>query len=422
MAQRVIAVDVRLAIALSRRVAGERVNVSAVARELGVSRQQFYELERRARAGGLEAAVEPRSRRPLRSPAQIGGAVEDLIVLLRKELAEQGWDCGADSILFRLPARMADDAALAGHPVPSRATVNRVLSRRGQVVPQPGKRPKSSRRFEYPHPNACWQIDATEWHLADNTVVSIVQVLDDNSRKLLAHNVDTGETTTNVWGALCRAFTAHGLPFQVLTDKGVAMLGWPGIVTQVRRNLRALGVHCVTSRGYHPQTCGKNERVHQTLHQWLRARPPAATIDELQQLCEQFERAYNTERPHQALGGLTPDQRYYASAKLGPGAQVAPEPVLLSHNTVNGRGIVGVGSWQVHVGRPWEGCDVLVMRQDLHAAIFYRQELLTEVHIDPDRTYQPSGRPQGRPRSKIRIKTTQCQRCPETSCPGCLET
>src|SRR4051812_42711065 len=107
MAQRVISVDVRLAIALSRKVAGESVNVTALARELGVSRQQFYELERRARTGGLAAAVEPRSRRPLRSPAQTASALEDLIVLLRKELAGDGWDCGADSILFRLPARIA---------------------------------------------------------------------------------------------------------------------------------------------------------------------------------------------------------------------------------------------------------------------------------------------------------------------------
>src|SRR4051794_3917203 len=109
MAQRVVPVDVRLVIAVSRRVQGEQVNVSALCRELKVSRERFYELERRAREGGLEAVLEPRSRRPARSPAQIGSAVEDLIVLLRKELADGGWDCGANSILFRLPARMASD-------------------------------------------------------------------------------------------------------------------------------------------------------------------------------------------------------------------------------------------------------------------------------------------------------------------------
>ena len=422
MVQREIPVDVRVTVAVSRRVQGEQLNVAALCRELPLSRDWFYELERRARQGGLEAVLEPRSRRPMSSPGQTSAAIEDLVVLLRKELTEQGWDCGASSILSRLPARMAADPLLAGLTVPSRATVHRILVRRGQVTAQPRKRPKFSRRFEYPHPNACWQVDATEWHLADGSVVSIVQILDDNSRKLLAHNVAAGETTTNVWTAFTKAFSRHGLPSQVLSDKGIAMLGWPGVVTQVRRNLRALGIHCVTSRGYHPQTCGKNERVHQTLHTWLRARPAAATIEQLQQLCDAFELAYNTERPHQALGGITPDERYYASPRLGPGGQPAPEPVIVSHNTVSGRGIVTVGHWQVGVGRRWEGCEVLVVRQDLHAAVFYRQELLTELEIDPTKLYQPSGKPSARPPRKIRIKDQQCQRCPETSCPGCLET
>ena len=39
---------------------------------------------------------------------------------------------------------------------PSRATIARILSRRGLVTPQPRKRPRSSyRRFTYPRPNEC---------------------------------------------------------------------------------------------------------------------------------------------------------------------------------------------------------------------------------------------------------------------------
>lgn len=395
--------DVRVTVAVSRKVQGERLNVSALCRELPLSRDWFYELERRAVQGGLEAVLETRSRRPVSSPTQVSAAIEDLIVLLRKELQEQGWDCGANSILHRLPARMAADPDLAGATVPSRATVNRVLKRRGQLRAQPKKRPTSSRRFEYPHPNACWQIDATEWQLADGTVVSIVQIIDDNSRKLLAHHVDTAETTRNVWAALTSAFDRHGLPCQVLTDQGAAMLGWPGSVTQIRRNLRTLGIRCVTSRGHHPQTCGKNERVHQTLHQWLRARPAATTIEDLQQLCDTFELAYNTERPHSSIGDITPDTRYYASPKIGPDGEIGPEPVLISHNTVSSRGIVTVGTWQVGLGRIWEGCDVLVVRQDLHAAIFHGTELIRELQIDPDKLYQPSGRPLVGRQARVRI-------------------
>jgi transposase InsO family protein len=422
MAQRVISVDVRLAIALSGQSAG-RLNVTALCAELKISRQHFYVLRRRAREGGLQAVLEPRSRRPHRSPAQVPAALEDLIVLMRKELPDDGWDAGALSIWYRLPARMRQDRTLQGCPVPSRATIHRVLVRRGQVTPQPRKAPRSRHRFEYPNPNACWQVDGTEWPLADGTVACIVQVLDDNSRKLLAHNVEPSETIQNAWAAFCKAFERHGMPFQVLTDKGSAMIGRPEIVTQIRRNLRALGIHCITSRGNHPQTCGKNERVHQTLQQWLRAQPSAATIEQLQTLCDTFETAYNSERPHQALHGLTPDQRYHASPKLGPGAEIAPEPVLISHNLVSSRGVVVVGRWQVHVGRPWEGCDVLIVRQDLHAAIFHREQLIREVHIDPDKVYQPSGRTYAPGAGqKTRFNDLPCHRCPETCCQGCPET
>ena len=205
---------------------------------------------------------------------------------LRKQLTDDGWDNGAVSIAAKLPEVMQTDPALRHLPVPSRSTIHRVLRRRGQVVDEPAKRPRSAdvHRFEYGQPNACWQVDATDWELADGTVVVIVQVLDDHSRKLLADQVANSETAEAVWQALTTAIGRHGLPAQVLTDRGSAMLGRPDIATIVKTRLRARGVRCVSSRGHHPQTCGKNERVHQTLHRWLRARPPARSLEQLQAL------------------------------------------------------------------------------------------------------------------------------------------
>ena len=63
----------------------------------------------------------------------------------------------------------------------------RVLTRRGLVVPQPHKRPKSSSvRFEAELPNQLWQADTTHWQLADGTDVEICNVIDDYSRLLVA--------------------------------------------------------------------------------------------------------------------------------------------------------------------------------------------------------------------------------------------
>lgn len=407
MAQKVVDVDVRLAAAVARKIApdGVKINVSEVCRELGISRPTFYVYQRRYAEGGLVGVLEPRSRRPKTSPTQTPPAVEELIVRIRKELADDGWDCGAISIGTRLPARMAADPALADLPVPSRSTIHRVLRRRGQIVDQPRKRPHSAdlQRFEYPQPNACWQIDATGWHLADGRPVVIVQVLDDHSRKLLADHVGAGETAEVVWQALTIAMQRHDVPFQVLTDRGSAMLGRPEVLTVVKRNLTALGVRCVSSRGFHPQTCGKNERVHQTLQQWLRARPHAPTVEALQALVDTFELAYNSARPHQAIGMHTPDQRYTASAKLGPGAELDPPPLHVARNTVSRRGTVALaGPWDAHIGRQWEGCTITVLRQGHHVALFHRDAYLLELTINPDRRYQSTGQPNNTSRHQRR--------------------
>jgi hypothetical protein len=67
--------------------------------------------------------------------------VEDVIVALRKELSDQGYDAGARTLRYHLSQSDLEVLALA--------TIHRVLQRRGFVTPQPQKRPRSSWiRFE----------------------------------------------------------------------------------------------------------------------------------------------------------------------------------------------------------------------------------------------------------------------------------
>ena len=115
-----------------------------VARDYGVSRRWVYELVRRFDTEG-EAGLQPRSRRPRRSPHRTPGALEDEIVELRKELSDQGLDAGAHTIAVHLGRRHGR--------APAVSTIWRVLSRRGFVTPQPQKRPRSSFiRFEADQP------------------------------------------------------------------------------------------------------------------------------------------------------------------------------------------------------------------------------------------------------------------------------
>lgn len=73
-----------------------------------------------------------------------------------------------------------------------------------------------------------------------------------------------------------------------------------------------------------PQQNGRLERLHLTLLQDT-AKPPATSLrDQLERL-RSFQRIYNEERPHQALGNDTPSQHYECSPRSFDGVLRAPE-------------------------------------------------------------------------------------------------
>ncbi len=149
-------------------------SLRAVAQEHGVSKSWVQELVARFKGGGYEA-VRPRSKAPRCVANRISGELEDRVVRLRKELLDQGFDCGAHTIHYHL--------GLTDPSPPSTSTIWRILKRRGFIQAQPHKRPKSSFvRFEAQLPNETWQADVTFFELKDNTKVEIVNFLDDFSR------------------------------------------------------------------------------------------------------------------------------------------------------------------------------------------------------------------------------------------------
>ena len=79
----------------------DRQSPAEVARRYGVHRSWVYKLKARYETDG-EAASEPRSRRPLTSPAGTDPAVVELIIGLRRRLAAAGLDAGPDTIGWHL--------------------------------------------------------------------------------------------------------------------------------------------------------------------------------------------------------------------------------------------------------------------------------------------------------------------------------
>jgi transposase InsO family protein len=387
--------DVRLLIATWPEVS-PRGAVTRFCDEHQLSRSWFYEIRARGLEEPVEQVVFPRSRRPTTNKVAVGLEVEDLAVRVRKELEDGGWDHGPLSVRHELQR--------LGVKAPSRSTLARIFLARGLVTPQPQKRPKSSyKRFTFPAPNACWQIDATEWELLDGTMVVIFQVLDDHSRYELASLAASGETSEDALTVVREALEAFGTPQLVLTDNGAALNPERrGSVGQLATFLRTLGIKPITSRPYHPETCGKNERIHQTLKRYLAKQPRAATLQELQAQLDAFDDYYNHRRPHQALGMRTPAQAWQdtpaAPAPTPPTAQTTPTAprIELTHPITNQSGKVSIAGNSIHVGFEHRGHRLVALRQGQHLDLFTADGThVRSLDLEPGKHFYPSGRPRG---------------------------
>jgi transposase InsO family protein len=388
MARDGVPVGPELAALVARRAAGEAFEVRAACARIGVAPKTFYKYLARFQAEGVDGLY-PRSRRPVTSPTRLDAVFEDVIVRARKELDEQGWDAGAEQIAFWIaehPQHWPPGAA-----VPSRATLNRVLTRRGQIVAVPQRRPRRSRhRFEAAQPNTMWQMDGFGVRLADGQQVVVLQIIDDCSRLDLALRAAPSENAADVWAAVLHASTRHGLPAHFLTDNGTAFSGRRrGWISRLEENLHALGVHPITSSVAHPQTCGKNERAHATVLKWLAKQPPPQSLPDLQTLLDTYQDHYNHRRRKTHLNGLTPAQRYHLGPHDGPGTTPTPWPVTIRTGTISASGCLSIDKHLLGVGRRWAHTPATVIRRHHDIAVFADNLLIAQFTLTGHRRYQP---------------------------------
>jgi transposase InsO family protein len=358
-----------------------------VARAHGISKTWIYELIRRYRAGGYEA-LEPRSRRPRSCKHESSAEIVKAIVGLRGELAVQGYDAGAETIAYHL--------AQQDREVPSVSTIWRILRREGLVVPEPQKRPRCSLiRFEAELPNELWQADITCWELASGEIVEILNQIDDHSRLFLGSDAYPRVKAPDVVSSFHKAAELHGLPASLLSDNGAVFTGsYRGGKVLLEYELERLGVEFKNSRPYHPQTCGKVERLHQTLKRYLAKQPPAQTLRALQRQLDAFAHYYNHIRPHRALHRRTPLQAYSTRVKATPAGATPTTYFRVRQDKVDKAGKVSlrydsrlykIGVGRAHKGRPVK---LLIADQSIRV-IDLDGQLIRELTLDPTRNYQP---------------------------------
>jgi transposase InsO family protein len=364
-------------------------NVSEWCRVNGVGRRTFYRHRARIEA---EGSWQPRSRRPKSSPGATPPGVVAQIVRLRGELAPGG---GADAIIAALRELAAAEGwQRRGWRVPHRSTVNNILSREGLVRPQPAKRPRSSyRRFAYARPRDCYQVDATGVKLAGGQAAVVFDVLDDCTRLLAACHAADAETAAAAVAAIRAAAAACGAPGIVLCDNGTAFTGGPlargAAAAAFPRAVAALGARLIHSTPYHPQTCGKVERHHQTLKNWLATRPAPATLAGLQALLDDYRGYYNTRRHHTAIGSRPQQAWDTAASHGGPGHLPRQDDATVHQLTVAANGTITLGSLKIGIGATHAGQAITAIRDHDRVTAYHPDGTpLGHIHLNHDKTYQ----------------------------------
>ena len=200
----------------------------------------------------------------------------------------------------------------------SEATVFRVLKKNHMIRPRPEEERPAAKEWHTKTTAPCqlFQSDASEFFLPVWGKFKWIQVMDDYSRKVLAHRVHDDEGTEAVSDVAQRAMEAVGLKAWpedkpkplFLSDNGAGYRSG-----DFKKVLRELGLKPIHGRARHPQTQGKSERLNRRIkekvNQLVYPSPGA-----LQKALNEAIRRYN-ETPHEALKNVSPEDMYEGRQK-----------------------------------------------------------------------------------------------------------
>lgn len=288
----------------------EGANVAQLCRRFGISRKTGYKWLARHRSGGV-AALADRPRRPRRRPTQCEPRMARRVLEVRER--HPAW--GGRKIRRVLANQGVPDP-------PAASTITQILRRHGVLNDDPASpsAPAAWQRFEHERSNDLWQMDFKgHFGLANGSRCHPLTVLDDHSRYSLVLDACADQKTATVKRQLTAAFERYGLPRRMLMDNGSP---W-GDCAETRFTpltvwLLRLDVGVSHGRPYHPQTQGKEERFHRTLKAELLREQAFDDHAHAQHGFDSWRPTYNFERPHEALGMLTPAERYEPSKRSMP--------------------------------------------------------------------------------------------------------
>lgn len=289
-----------------------RWTMSELCRAYGISRKTGYKWAKRYGREGFDG-LKDRSRRPERCPHRTDERCEKALVEERKR--HPTW--GARKLLARLRRREPD------WPWPAASTATELLKRHGLVTPRKLRRRKpvpGKPLVDAAQPNEVWTADFKgEFRTGDHELCYPLTLADHHSRYLLACSGRRSIARLEAIPVFEQAFRTHGLPRAILTDSGP-----PFSASRAARRLSRLavwwiklGIQPLLIQPGHPEQNGRHERMHRTLKAET-ARPPAASLEDQEEVFDRFRREYNHERPHEGIGQRAPAELYARSPRRFP--------------------------------------------------------------------------------------------------------
>jgi len=298
--------------------AEELGSVSPASREFNLPASTIHGWRYKFKNGGLEA-LQNKSRRPNHQPKRTSQWIIDKIKGIKKDKPELGAK-GLSEHLARFESINM-----------SSRTIGKVFKKEGLCDGDSGYAESSYfvkgdkdkqlektleaelgewERFSRPHPNDLWQMDIMSFYIRDAHKVYLISALDDCSRMIVNWGLFKQQTAENVLEVLRVGLAKHGSPKEILTDQGAQFKHWGG-VTQFEKLLKKLKIEHIKARSHHPQTCGKIEAFHKTIHRELIDKDFFISQEQAIEKISRYIEHYNYARAHSSLEGYAPSDRYF---------------------------------------------------------------------------------------------------------------
>ena len=333
----------------------EDANMSALCRRFSISRKTGYKWLKRYQQHGKEALMD-QSRRPHTNPSRTPAGIEELVLQVRDKHPAWGGR-KINSLLLR-----------SGHAdIPHSSTITDILHRHGRMDADESVKHRAFQRFEREYPNELWQMDFKgHFPLTGIGRCHPLTVLDDCSRFLLCLKACPNETRETVVEHLTSIFRCYGMPDRMLMDNGSP---WgtdaDNPYTRLTVWLIRLGIDISHGRPHHPQTQGKDERLHRTLNAELISRHSFSDLSDWQRSFDEWRDEYNYVRPHEALGMSVPGEWYQPSSRCFP--EVLP-PVCYDTSDIVRKvdvcGRISFGNRKFRVGKAFHNQPVAIRPTD----------------------------------------------------------